>query len=154
MISVQQDDFNLVEEYDRLRATSNNAGAITVFTGLVREIYDEASDGELIQSLYLEHYPGMTEKSLANIAERTSSKWDLFAIRIIHRIGELKPSDQIVFVGAASQHRKDAFDATRYVVDFLKSEALFWKKQKTNKSSRWIQSRESDAEAIELWEKS
>ena len=154
MISIQQDDFNLAEEYNWLRATSNNAGAITVFTGLVREIYDAASDGELIQSLYLEHYPGMTEKSLINIAERANSKWDLLAIRIIHRIGELKPSDQIVLVGACSQHRKDAFDATRYVMDFLKSEAPFWKKQKTNKSSSWIQSRESDAEAIELWEKS
>ncbi|MDD9890975.1 MAG: molybdenum cofactor biosynthesis protein MoaE [Gammaproteobacteria bacterium] len=152
MISVQTDDFEIAKEYAQLRITAGDAGAIVTFTGLVREIYDhDNAAGEKIQSLFLEHYPGMTEKSLQTIVTRANDKWDLLATRVIHRVGVLQPSDQIVFVGTASAHRQNAFDAARFIMDFLKSEAPFWKKQVTESSTEWVESRQTDAEAIETW---
>jgi molybdopterin synthase catalytic subunit len=153
MISVQEEDFNVGTEYEQLKAAAGDAGAIVTFTGLVREIYDHGDDrAEPIQSLYLEHYPGMTEKSLQTIIDSANNKWELLGVRVIHRIGELKPSDQIVFVGTCSAHRQSAFDAARYIMDFLKSEAPFWKKQKTAVDSEWVESRSSDADAIQSWQ--
>ncbi len=152
MISVQTDDFNIAQEYEQLRVAAGDAGAIVTFTGLVREIYDhDRASGAKIQSLFLEHYPGMTEKSLHTIVADANNKWDLLATRVIHRVGALKPSDQIVFVGTASAHRQNAFDGARFIMDFLKSEAPFWKKQATESSTEWVESRQTDAEAIETW---
>ena len=152
MISVQHDDFNLASVYEQLRANSDDAGAIVLFSGLVREIYAVDSEEQSIQSLYLEHYPGMTEKSLNTILDRANAKWKILDARIIHRIGVLKPTDQIVLVGIASRHRQDAFDAARYIMDFLKSEAPFWKKQSLKNSNNWVESRESDIDALKSWE--
>ena len=152
MISVQTEDFNIAQEYLELRERAGDAGAIVTFTGLVREIYDHGNPGaEKIQSLTLEHYPGMTEKALQSIVDAANEKWALLSTRVIHRVGSLEPSDQIVFVGTASAHRQNAFDATRFIMDYLKSEAPFWKKQSTEKGEEWIESRQSDTDALETW---
>lgn len=149
-ISVQSEDFNVGQEYELLRTKAGDAGAVTTFSGLVREYYDSrASDS--IKSLTLEHYPGMTEKSLADIAEKAQEQWPLLAIKIIHRVGKLLPGEQIVLVATASSHRQAAFDAAQYIMDYLKSHAPFWKKQETAQSSEWVEARVSDAEALERW---
>ena len=153
MISVQTEDFNIAHEYLRLRERAGDAGAIVTFTGLVREIYDHCNaDAERIQTLNLEHYPGMTEKALQSSVDAANKKWALLSTRVIHRVGSLEPSDQIVFVGTASAHRQNAFDATRFIMDYLKSEAPFWKKQTTESREEWIESRQSDADALETWQ--
>tara|TARA_Y100000588_G_C13982290_1_gene807745 strand:+ start:231 stop:698 length:468 start_codon:yes stop_codon:yes gene_type:complete len=152
MISVQTKDFNIENEYRRLRIDAGDAGAIVTFTGLVREIYDDNEHkGEKVKTLFLEHYPEMTENSLQSIVDAASVKWEVLAVRVIHRIGALKPQDQIVFVGVASMHRQDAFDATSFIMDFLKSEAPFWKKQSTESHSKWIEVRTSDTDAVKSW---
>lgn len=150
MITIQTADFDVGKEYGDLRVAAGDAGAIVTFTGLVRELY-EAGATEKIQSLTLEHYPGMTEQCLADIAAQAQSRWDLLATRIIHRVGELQGSDQIVFVGAASAHRQHAFDAAQFMMDYLKSEAPFWKKQATATATHWVESRDTDVAAIERW---
>ena len=104
--------------------------------------------------MYLEHYPGMTEKHLQAIEDDAKSKWKLLATRIIHRVGELNPKDQIVFVGTASAHRQDAFDAAQYMMDYLKNNAPFWKKQSSASGGQWIESKQSDHEALERWRQS
>lgn len=150
-ISVQEADFDLAAEYTALRKLAGDVGAIVTFTGLVRELY-EAESEQSIETLTLEHYPGMTEKSLNEIANQASAKWPLLATRIIHRVGELQPSDQIVLVATASAHRQVAFDAAQFMMDYLKSNAPFWKKQKTSSGSAWVDARESDADAIKRWQ--
>lgn len=153
MISIQTEDFDLGTEYQLLRQAAGDAGAIVTFSGLVREIYDsEQSSGEKIATLYLEHYPGMTEKSLQLIADQAGRKWSLLATRIIHRVGSLKPKDQIVYVGTASAHREDAFAAAQFIMDYLKTNAPFWKKQSSNTDSHWVKSRQADSAAIERWQ--
>ncbi|HCL72551.1 MAG: molybdopterin synthase catalytic subunit MoaE [Gammaproteobacteria bacterium] len=156
MITVQQADFDLAAEYKRLREDAGDAGAIVTFTGLVREFYmpdaDEALTGGSTQTLYLEHYPGMTEKSLQDIVAQAESRWPLLGTRIIHRIGKLQPGDQIVIVATASSHRHAAFEAAEFIMDYLKSHAPFWKKQSSATSSDWISSRSSDSEALKRWQ--
>ncbi|MDG2140493.1 MAG: molybdopterin synthase catalytic subunit MoaE [Gammaproteobacteria bacterium] len=151
MITVDHKDFDIAQEYKQLRHAAGDAGAVVTFTGLVRELYQAELGGEATQSLYLEHYPGMTEKSLELILGRAKARWDVLDARIIHRIGTLLPGDQIVFVGVASAHRQDAFNASQYIMDFLKSEAPFWKKQTSDNGSDWIESRKSDFEALKTW---
>jgi molybdopterin synthase catalytic subunit len=152
MISVQTDDFQLSTEYEGLRVAAGDPGAVVTFTGLVREFYNaETSAESAVTSLFLEHYPGMTEKALQDISERAQARWPLLAVRIIHRVGELRPKDQIVFVGAASAHRGSAFAAAEFMMDYLKSEAPFWKKQKSGGQETWIDSRASDSSALERW---
>ena len=157
MISVQSEDFSLEQEYQKLRTEAGDAGAIVTFTGIVRKLYDGSGDTSgtaETDTLYLEHYPGMTETSLANIVSAAEKKWTLLAVRVIHRVGELKPKEQIVFVGTASGHRQDAFDAAQFIMDFLKSRAPFWKKQSAGKDSHWVDARVSDAEALARWQDS
>ncbi len=149
-ITVQESDFDLSVEYAGVRKIAGDSGAIVTFTGLVREFYTEDS-ADAIRTLTLEHYPGMTEKSLAEIARQADEKWPLLAIRIVHRVGELKPGDQIVLVATASAHRYAAFKAAQFMMDYLKSKAPFWKKQKTDKSTDWVQARQTDADAIKRW---
>lgn len=151
MISVQTEDFDLASEYHALRQRAGDAGAIVTFTGLVREIHDHKT-GDAIQTLTLEHYPGMTEKSLQQILSVAEQRWSLLAARIIHRVGTLYPQEQIVLVGTASRHREDAFAAAQYLMDYLKSDAPFWKKQQTPEGSHWVQARESDAAAKQRWQ--
>ncbi|HBW83306.1 MAG: hypothetical protein CMD92_01340 [Gammaproteobacteria bacterium] len=155
MISVQTSDFELEAEYTSLRNHAGDAGAIVMFTGLVREICTAQSDnpGDLdkTERLFLEHYPGMTEKQLEKIAREASERWPLLAVRIIHRVGELFPGDQIVLVATASSHRQAAFESANFIMDFLKSRAPFWKKQTSSAESRWIESRISDVDSLKRW---
>jgi len=156
MISVQTEDFNVEAEYTALRHQAGDAGAIVLFTGLVRELYgaetEESDDSDRTQRLFLEHYPGMTEKQLEAISQQASKRWPLLGVRILHRVGELYPGDQIVLVATASRHRQAAFESADFIMDFLKSRAPFWKKQTSQSESRWIESRESDIDALKRWQ--
>jgi molybdopterin synthase catalytic subunit len=135
MIRVQTDDFNPGIELEQLRSENNGqAGAIVSFTGLVRDL----NEGDNITQLTLEHYPGMTEKALTKIEAQANEQWDLTATLIIHRVGPLTPNDNIVLVVAASMHRKQAFQACEYMIDTLKTNAPFWKKESLADSDRWL----------------
>jgi molybdopterin synthase catalytic subunit len=135
MIRVQQEDFDPGAELERLRdRLQGRAGAIVSFIGLVREL----NEGDDITAITLEHYPGMTEKALAAIAVEATSRWKLIDAVIIHRIGPLAPNERIVFVVAASAHRKEAFRACEFMIDALKTKAPFWKKEVTPRGDRWV----------------
>ena len=146
-IDVREDDFSISEEYAQLQKTCPKAGAIVTFTGLMRDF----NEGDDVTGLYLEHYPGMTEKVLNDIAKTASARWPLLTVRIIHRIGSLKPADQIVFVGVSSAHREAAFQACEFLMDFLKTKAPFWKKETTKEGHRWVDQRQSDQKASNRW---
>ncbi|WP_281647663.1 molybdopterin synthase catalytic subunit MoaE [Parendozoicomonas sp. Alg238-R29] len=146
MISVQTRDFDVAAEYQAL-CLSSGTGAAVMFSGLVRDM----NLGDSVGGLYLEHYPGMTEKSLEAIVEEARVRWNLDDLRVIHRVGQLKPGDQIVFVGAASAHRQAAFDACQFLMDYLKTRAPFWKREQTTDGDRWVDARDSDAQAAERW---
>ncbi len=152
-ISIQQQDFSIEDECAAMRAGHKDIGALTTFTGLVRELDDEAgrSAQQSVSSLYLEHYPGMTEKNLQEIAEEADQRWPLLDVVIIHRIGELKVSEQIVFVGVSSMHREAAFAACAFIMDYLKTKAAFWKKSNTGHGGHWVEAKKSDAKATEKW---
>ncbi len=140
MIRVQQADFDPGMELEQLRTRcAGRAGAVVSFTGLVRDLNDDAT----VTRLTLEHYPGMTEKVLAGIAEHAVTHWQLVDAVIIHRVGPLEPGDRIVFVAAACAHRKDAFRACEYMIDTLKTEAPFWKQEDTPHGRRWLEAREN-----------
>lgn len=146
-IQVQRDDFSQDEQYTALRNDCPKIGAIVTFSGLMRDF----NDGDDVSVLELEHYPGMTEKVLAEIIEQARGRWKLEGVRVIHRIGEMAPSDQIVFVGVSSAHRVDAFAACEFIMDFLKTRAPFWKKEKTRDGQRWVDAKDSDNKASERW---
>lgn len=154
MLSVQAQDFDAAELYRQLRAEARNAGAIATFAGLVREFHEPSADetGPAVRTLVLEHYPGMTEKALADIVAQACARWDVLAWRVIHRVGELHAGDQIVYVGIASTHRGDAFAAAEFIMDYLKTRAPFWKKQHTAEGAQWIESRSTDEAARARWE--
>ncbi|GAA4650276.1 molybdopterin synthase catalytic subunit MoaE [Kistimonas scapharcae] len=145
-IAVQTDDFDLAHEYQCLRSHSAT-GAIVTFCGLVRDM----NDGKDVTGLFLEHYPGMTEKTLDSIADEAAKRWPLQAVRVIHRVGQMALCDQIVFVGVASAHRGAAFDACEFIMDFLKSRAPFWKREQTTQGEHWVEARTSDQDALERW---
>lgn len=147
LISVQEADFSVEHEVNLLRSQSKRVGAIATFSGLVRDI----NEGDSINTLFLEHYPGMTEKSLDDIAEQAFKRWQLIGVRIIHRVGLLKPMDNIVFVGVSSEHRGDAFAACEFIMDYLKTNAPFWKKEQTPEGERWVDAKESDEDEKEKW---
>jgi molybdopterin synthase catalytic subunit len=149
-IQVQQTDFDVSSELKRLSAHDRTIGALVSFVGLVRDI----NEGQSIQAMTLEHYPGMTEKALLEIAQEAQQRWPLQGITIIHRIGDLMPSDQIVLVITASRHRHAAFESADFLMDFLKSKAPFWKKENTPEGSRWVDARESDEIALARWNNS
>lgn len=156
-IQVQQADFDLAAEYTRLRAESKNPGAIVIFAGLVREFQPQAQGQQQAQSqqpqtLTLEHYPGMTEKALQQIAAQAAERWPLQAVSIIHRVGTLQPGEQIVLVAASSAHRNAAFEAADFMMDYLKTSAPFWKKQSNGEQSHWVESRKSDYQAAARWQ--
>ncbi|HEX8986795.1 MAG TPA: molybdopterin synthase catalytic subunit MoaE [Rhodocyclaceae bacterium] len=143
-VSVQEADFDVGAETVALSAGDDGAGAVATFVGLVR--------GEGIRAMSLEHYPGMTEKALAEIVEQARQRWQLRRVRIIHRVGRLLPGDRIVFVGVSSSHRHDAFAACEFIMDYLKTRAPFWKKEETDAGARWVDARESDDTAAARWE--
>jgi molybdopterin synthase catalytic subunit len=147
MISVQTEDFSLSHEYEQL-AQGSEAGAVVTFIGKVRDF----NQGDSVQGLSLEHYPGMTEKALADIIEQARSRWPLLKVRVIHRVGDLELGDQIVFVGVSSAHRQAAFESCEFIMDFLKTKAPFWKKEQVNDNSRWVDAREADNKATERWQ--
>ena len=146
-VRVQHEDFDAGAEIARLRALNPKVGAVASFIGIVRDLNEEAAVG----SITLEHYPGMTEKSLAAIAEQAKTRWRLLDVLIIHRIGTLAPTDQIVLVVTTSSHRGDAFAACQFVMDYLKTDAPFWKQETTDTGVRWVDARDSDAESRERW---
>ncbi len=147
MIKVQLEDFNQQQEYEQLRHNAST-GAIVTFTGLVRDI----SHGERISALTLEHYPGMSEKILAEIVAQAKQRWSIIDCTVIHRVGELKLWEQIVFVGIASLHRRDAFASCEFIMDFLKTEAPFWKKEvNAQGKTYWLDGQKNDQHALNKW---
>ncbi len=146
-IQVQETDFDVSAELKRLSAHDRTIGALVSFVGLVRDI----NEGESVSAMTLEHYAGMTEKALAEIAQQAQQRWPLQGITIIHRVGELLPSEQIVLVITASRHRHAAFESADFLMDFLKSKAPFWKKENTADGARWVDARESDEIALARW---
>jgi len=148
-ISVQEADFDIAHEYAELRKDNRSDGAVVFFTGLVREM----SQGDSVSGMSLEHYPGMTEKALQQIVEDACERWPLHRVRLIHRVGTLRVSDQIVFVGVSAAHREAAFAACHFIMDFLKNRAPFWKKEVTPAGERWVDAQEKDLRALEKWQK-
>jgi len=148
LISVQTDDFDVSTEMQRLRQDNASIGAIVSFVGLVRDL----NEGNVVSTMTLEHYAGMTEKSLADIAEQAKARWPLQGITIIHRVGELQPTEQIVLVLTASAHRHAAFASAEFIMDYLKSQAPFWKKEETPEGAHWVDARESDEVALARWQ--
>ncbi|WP_338091387.1 molybdenum cofactor biosynthesis protein MoaE [Sneathiella limimaris] len=149
MIRVQSEIFDTGEEIKKLTAGATNIGAVVTFTGLVRDF----NDGSGITSLTLEHYPGMTEKELAQIEEEARKRWELDDCLIIHRYGRMEVTEPIVLVITASAHRKDAFEAAEFLMDWLKTKAPFWKlEEKTDGNSGWVEERHSDLDAAKRWE--
>lgn len=146
-IEIQQADFAVAEQEKALLLAASGAGAIASFTGYVRD----SNDDRQIASMELEHYPGMTEKSIDAIAREACERWSLLAVKVIHRVGSLGPTERIVYVGVASLHRGDAFAACEYIMDYLKTRAPFWKKEHTEQGERWVAARQSDTEAADRW---
>ena len=147
MISVQTADFNVGQEYENLRQNADGDGAIVTFSGLVR---DFCNDGP-VSCVVIEHYPGMTEKSLMTICCEARKRWELGQVRVIHRIGDLEACEQIVFVGVSSKHRKNAFEAAEFIMDYLKTNAPLWKKEGTTSGMKWVAAKSSDDDAIAKW---
>lgn len=146
-VRIQQEDFDAGVELNRLRQLSAKSGAIASFIGAMRDV----NDGDEVSDMLLEHYPGMTEKSVVAIIEQAKARWPVNAIQVIHRIGHLSPNEQIVFVGVAASHRGEAFQACEFVMDFLKTQAPFWKKEITNRGERWVDGRYRDSESAARW---
>ena len=171
-IRIQQQDFDLAEEYQLLRQSDSAVGAVVTFSGLVRDFelvselgseldrgvdrgvdrQDQSSTKNPIDLLSLQHYPGMTESLLETIVEQANQRWNLIATTVIHRVGDLVPKDQIVLVGVASQHRTDAFEAAQFLMDYLKTQATFWKSVRRNGEQQWIESKASDQQAAARWD--
>lgn len=148
-VRVQQADFDISAEIAALRAGKPKIGAIASFIGVVRDL----NDGDAVAEMTLEHYPGMTEKSIEEIIGQARERWQVMDALVIHRIGTLKPLDQIVLVVVTSSHRGDAFAACEFIMDYLKTRAPFWKKEQTPGGARWVDARASDDAAAERWQR-
>ena len=148
-IRIQEADFDISAEIAELRKGDPRVGAVASFLGTVRDM----NDGSHVKEMVLEHYPGMTEKSLEEIITQAKTRWDIFNALVIHRIGPLLPEDQIVLVAVTSAHRGEAFAACEFIMDYLKTAAPFWKKEDTPEGARWVDARVSDDVALERWKK-
>jgi len=148
-VRVQTADFDVAREIAALRAGDARVGAVASFIGTVRDVNDAVA----VSTMTLEHYPGMTEKSLEAIVAEARARFDILDALVIHRVGALQPTDQIVLVAVTSAHRGDAFDACRFVMDYLKTRAPFWKKEATANGARWVDARVSDDAAAARWER-
>ena len=146
-VSIQTQDFDVSQELAALRAGDARVGAVCSFLGTVRE----RNDGSSVASMELEHYPGMTEKSIEAMMDQAKKRFDIFAARVIHRVGLLHPEDQIVFVAVTSAHRGESFKACEFLMDYLKTQAPFWKKELTPEGARWVDARVSDDQALARW---
>ncbi|MFZ5575590.1 MAG: molybdopterin synthase catalytic subunit MoaE [Pseudomonadota bacterium] len=146
-IVVQSEPFDLGAEVDAMRAGRTDIGAIASFVGLARDM----NEGSGVTAMTLEHYPGMTEKALSKLVDDANARWALLDVTVIHRIGRLLPGDPIVLVAVASAHRGEAFAACEFIMDYLKTQAPFWKKEETPEGARWVEARESDDAAAARW---
>ncbi|MBK7415596.1 MAG: molybdopterin synthase catalytic subunit MoaE [Dechloromonas sp.] len=148
-VRIQEADFDLGSELAALRAGDARVGALASFVGLVRDI----NDGSSVSEMTLEHYPGMTEKALEEIVCEAKSRWEIYDSLVIHRVGPLRPCDQIVLVAVTSAHRGEAFAACEFIMDYLKTRAPFWKREATPEGARWVDARDSDDSAATRWQK-
>jgi molybdopterin synthase catalytic subunit len=146
-VRVQPEDFDAGLEINHMRLSRADTGAVAAFIGQVRDL----NDGSNVTSLTLEHYPGMTEKALENIVSEAKQRWDIFDALIVHRVGILKPTDQIVLVIVSAAHRGEALAACQFIMDYLKTDAPFWKKEQTPSGGHWVEARVSDDAARERW---
>jgi molybdopterin synthase catalytic subunit len=147
-IQIQEEDFDVSTELELLRVDLPQIGGINVFVGTVRDEHL----GQKIEGMVLEHYSGMTEKSLANILDQAQARWQILNATVIHRVGDLRPGEQIVLVAVASSHRGDAFDACEFIMDYLKTSAPFWKKELTPNGAHWVDARTTDDERLKKWQ--
>jgi molybdopterin synthase catalytic subunit len=146
-VRVQQEDFDLTTEVARLRADNPRVGAVVTFVGAVRDM----NEGSSVAGMELEHYPGMTEQSLERIVEEACARWPLSGALVIHRVGPLRPMEQIVLVACSAAHRGEAFAACEFIIDYLKTDAPFWKKEQTPEGARWVDARVTDEAAMAKW---
>ena len=146
-VRVQPGDFDLTTEIDALRCQDPRVGAVVSFVGTVRDMNEGASVAEM----ELEHYPGMTEQSIEAIVARACERWPLYGARVVHRVGPLLPLEQIVLVACSAAHRGEAFAACEFIIDYLKTEAPFWKKEQTPDGARWVDARATDDAALDNW---
>lgn len=146
-VSIQTHDFDISQELAALRAQDKRVGAVCSFVGTVRD----RNDGLNVSTLELEHYPGMTESSIEAMIDQAFTRFDIYAARVVHRIGPLQPLDQIVLVAVTSAHRGESFQACEFLMDYLKTQAPFWKKEQTPEGARWVDARVSDDAALERW---
>ena len=146
-VRIQTEDFDLSQELAQLRAGNARVGAIVSFVGTVRDL----NEGATVAEMELEHYPGMTEQAIQAIIEQAKARWPIYGALVIHRVGPLQPMDQIVLVAVTSPHRGEAFSACEFIIDYLKTEAPFWKKEQTADGARWVDARSSDDEALKKW---
>lgn len=146
-VVIQTQDFDLSAEIAALRAGDAGVGAVCSFVGTVRD----RNEGDAVSAMELEHYPGMTEKSIEAIIDRAVARFGIHGARVIHRVGPLQPMDQIVLVAVTSAHRGSSFQACEFIMDYLKSEAPFWKKEQTVQGARWVDARVSDEQALSRW---
>ena len=150
-ISVQREDFDAGREMAAVRAGNPKVGAVASFIGVVRDVNEGAAGMTAVATMTLEHYPGMTEKALQKIVDEAKGRWEVLDCTVIHRVGRLEPADQIVFVAVASGHRGDAFAACEFIMDYLKTQAPFWKKEETQDGARWVEAKGADDTAAERW---
>ena len=146
-VRIQTGDFNLADEVATLRAGDKRVGAVCTFTGTVRD----RNDGLNVSSMELEHYPGMTEKAIESMIDEAMARFDIFGARVVHRVGLLQPLDQVVLVAVTSAHRGQSFQACEFLMDYLKTQAPFWKKEQTPEGARWVDARVSDDAALARW---
>ena len=146
-VRVQSEPFDPAAEVEALRAGNPRIGAVVSFLGLMRDL----NDGDRVEAMTLEHYPGMTEKALEAIVAEAAARWEVDGIRVVHRVGELRPEEPIVLVAVASRHRGEAFRACEFVIDYLKTRAPFWKKERVAGGERWVAARHGDREAERRW---
>ena len=146
-VCVQNAPLKPEEEAPKVYSGNPRVGGVVTFLGLMRDL----NEGEAVRAMTLEHYPGMTEKALEDIAREAMERWDLEAVRVVHRVGDLRPEDPIVLVAVGSRHRGEAFRACELIIDFLKTRAPFWKKEHTGQGARWVEARESDTQAKLRW---
>ena len=147
-VLIQEMDFDLPTELAILRASNKSIGALVSFVGLVRDF----SGDQAIENIYLEHYPGMSEKALGKILREATARWHLLGVRVIHRVGKLLPNEQIVLVATAASHRGEAFAACEFIIDYLKTDAPFWKREQTRAGTHWLETRESDTQRMRHWQ--
>ena len=148
-VRVQSADFDAGQEIARMRRGNPRIGAIAAFVGVVRDL----NEGEAVAGMTLEHYPGMTERSIEAILEEARTRWEILDVLVIHRVGALEPTDQIVLVLVASSHRGDAFAACEFLMDYLKTRAPFWKQERVPGGTRWVEARAADDAAAARWER-